>query len=433
MNNKLVQFGNIGTEIKLYDLRFESESRQVTAPTVISGDVHDLADSVGQEGLSFDDLEVIAHTVPVESFYQAVQRFRGRIGVGEVEVREHAVSPVLGSGQQLRKHALEAGRQAGSPQIIAGFGVLAVPCIVDVVEVLLGGISIGQDGPVLEKGIHAQAGEVADLMAVPTEEAVGFSQPRGVPDVFAGPCQIHAQPVQGFISHAHDVELIHDNRHVSKSPSDCLEVRSPHVNRHDLDLFLERQGMDGVEDRLPASCRQDVDDRAFLDIAEGGSQLSSEHGFVDAQDPQRGWNDRRQSLFQGLCKDRSNGFRVQPDQSTNFSERQTGRQFLDMRRQPSSSFPLLQDAGHFLHERPSALPAAIALQDGFDRNGSIKLGQVSAQPLPNPEIVQVAAFAEWAGVSVGNGRRLNAIGPAMLSYVAGFPSIQIEEVHAHRW
>lgn len=59
------------------------------------------------------------------------------------------------------------------------------------------------------------------------------------------------------------------------------------------------------------------------------------------------------------------------------------------------------------------------------------LGQVSAQPLPNPEIVRVGGFAKGACVSVGNGRRLDAIGPAMLSDVACFPAVKIEEVHRH--
>lgn len=94
-------------------------------------------------------------------------------------------------------------------------------------------------------------------------------------------------------------------------------------------------------------------------------------------------------------------------------------------------FDELQDAWHFLHERLSAFPAAITLQHGFDRDCPIKLGQVSAQPLPTPEIVRVGDFAERAGVSVGNGRRLDAIGPAMLSYVAGFPAVQVKKVHRH--
>lgn len=431
MNNKLIQRGNIGTEIKLHDLRFCRESHQVTVPTVIRVKVHDLADSVRQESLGFDDFEVVAHAVPVEPLYQAVQCFCGRIGVREIEVGEHAFTPVLRRGQELREHALEAGGQACSPQIVTGLGVLAVPCIVDVVEVLFGGVSIGQNGPVLEKGIHAQAGEVSDLMAVPAEDAIGLSQPLSVSDVLARPGQIHTQPVKGFVGHAHDMELIHDDRHVSQSSPDRLEVWSPHVDGHDLDLRLKRQGVDGMEDRLPASCWQDVYDCAFLDIAEGGSQFSGEHGFVYTQDPQRGGNDRRQSLFQGLGEDRSDGLGIQPDQSTNFSERQAGRQFLDVRCQPGGGFPVLQDAGHFLHERFSALPAAITLQQDFDRDGSIKLGQVSAQPLANPEIVRVGSFADRAGVSLGNGRRLDAISPAMLCCSACFPAVKIEEVHRH--
>ena len=56
-------------------------------------------------------------------------------------------------------------------------------------------------------------------------------------------------------------------------------------------------------------------------------------------------------------------------------------------------------------------------------------GEVSAQPLTNPEVVRVGAFAERAGVPMGNGRSLDAIGATMFPHTTSFPSIQIEEVH----
>lgn len=66
MNNKLAQNVQVGTEIKLDDLRFHHESHQVTVPAVIHVNVHDLANAVGQQGFGLDDLEIVAHPIAVE-------------------------------------------------------------------------------------------------------------------------------------------------------------------------------------------------------------------------------------------------------------------------------------------------------------------------------------------------------------------------------